>query len=157
MRKFIIGIILLGVVATSIYFYCDKSSKSSCVRNLDKYKAALKVILEHRDQIVSANKMPDDPKWQAQIVTPRSIENLKKENTAFQKILDLWEKNLISDNYGISFLKGDWNSIDFDLPGEGKFLSYLQSDKFTFTCASGQIMKHERLEKGWYYVYYCPE
>ncbi len=148
---------LLGLVVTSSYFYCDKSSKNSCIRNLDKYKAALKVILDNKDQIVRANKIPDDPKWQAQIVARKSIENLKKENTAFQAILYLWEKGLISDDYGISFLKGDWNSIDFDLPGEGRFLSYLPSDKFTFTCASGQIMKHERLEAKWYYVHYCPE
>ena len=148
---------MLILAATGIYFYCDKSSKSSCVRNPDKYKSALKVIFDNKTQIISLNKIPDDPKWQAQLITRSSIENLKKEKADFQEILKLWDKKLISEDYGISFLSGDWNSIDFDLPGEGNFLSYLPSDKFTFTCASGQIMRHERLEKNWYYVYYCPE
>lgn len=156
MKKILIGIILLGLLFASIYFYCDKSSKNSCVRNLDKYKAALNVILENKDQIARVNKKPDDPNWEAQIISRKSIENLEKDNLAYISILYLWENGLISDDYGISFLKGDWNSIDFDLPGEDAFLTFIAEDKFNHTCASGQIMKHYRLEKYWYYVYYCP-
>lgn len=155
MKKIIIGIILLGLVVTSFYFYCDKSSKYSCIRNLNNYKAALKVILDNKDRIVNSNDIPNS-KWEKQIISRKSIEKIKLNKPEFQNILKLWEKGLISTDYGI-MINNDWQSIDFDLPGNGRSLTYLPTDKFTFTCASGQIEQHERLEAKWYYVHYCPE
>lgn len=155
MKKYIAILLLLSLVVTGIYFYCDKSSKSSCVRNLDKYKAALKVILEHKDEIIRGNSKPKT-KWEKQIIRRESIEKIYQSRPEFQNILKLWDKGLISNDYGI-MINDSWQSIDFDLPGSGRSLSYLPSNNFSFTCASGQIMRHERLEKNWYYVYYCPE
>lgn len=155
MKKYIAILLVLILAATGIYFYCDKSSKSSCVRNLDKYNAALKVILEHKDEIIRGNSKPKT-KWEKQIIRRESIEKIYQSRPEFQNILELWDNGLISNEYGV-MINNDWQSIDFDLPDGKKKLCYLPSNEFTFTCASGQIQRHERLEKNWYYVYYCPE
>lgn len=155
MRKYFVLMILLLSVMAAIFYLNDKSSKHSCVRNIDKYKAALEVILENKQEIVKRNKAPESI-WEAQIISKESIEELRKGNPEFQYILYLWDKGLISKDFGV-MINNDWQSIDFDLPGEGKCLSYLPSNNFIFTCASGQIERHEQIEKDWYYVYYCPE
>lgn len=155
MKKYFVLIILILSVVTAVYYINDKSSKHYCIRNLDKYKAALEVILENKKAIVKRNKAPESI-WEKQIISRESIEVLMRESPEFQNILYLWDKGLISKDYGI-MINNDWQSIDFDLPGEGKCLSYLPSNNFIFTCASGQIERHEQIEKDWYYVYYCPE
>lgn len=155
MKKYFVLIILILSAVTAVYYINDKSSKHYCIRNLDKYKAALEVILENKKAIVKRNKAPESI-WEKQIISRESIEVLMRESPEFQNILYLWDKGLISKDYGI-MINNDWQSIDFDLPGEGKCLSYLPSNNFIFTCASGQIERHEQIEKDWYYVYYCPE
>lgn len=153
-KYFVIFILSLSVAAVTFYLN-DKSSQQSCIRNLDKYKVALEVILENKKAIVNRNKVPESI-WVTQIISRESIEELRKGNPEFQNILYLWDKGLISKDYGI-MINNHWQSIDFDLRGEGRCLSYLPSDNFTFTCAGGQIEPHMRIEKDWYYVHYCPE
>lgn len=155
MRKSFVYFLLMLLVAATVYYLNDKSSKRSCIRNLDKYKAALKVILDHKEEIVKKNKIPETI-WEKQIISRGSIEELKKSNSEFQHVLYLWDKGFISKDYGV-MINNDWQSIDFDLPGEGRCLSFLPSNKFIFTCANGQIEPHEQIAKDWYYVHYCPE
>jgi hypothetical protein len=156
--KYLALILLLCLTLITVSCLLDKSSQFSCTWHLEKYKAALKVILAHKDLLVKNNKLPANPKWQAQIITRQSVEQLnQKSKHEYEAILYLWDKQLISDDYGIMFSDSFWQSIDFDLPGEGKVLCYLPSNKFDFTCASGQVMVHKKLEKDWYYVHYCPD
>lgn len=155
--KYLALILLLCLTLITVSCLLDKSSQFSCTWHLEKYKAALKVILAHKDLLVKNNKLPADPEWELQVITRQSVEQLNQKNKhEYEAVLYLWDKQLISDDYGIMF-STRWHTINFDLPGEGKVLCYLPSNNFNHTCASGQVMVHQKLEKDWYYVHYCPD